>query len=460
MASINKAKRVPVLMHQGGSGQSFGHEVTLERLVSACMLWEDTFYMDGKSIVDLIKETASKCPLDYVLNLAVKNRQANGIRHASVLLLVAAIEMAEKAKLEGTQKSIISEAIFQTCKRPDDLTEMVALYWGGAKKTKPLTWQMKKGIAKCLNGYSEYQVAKYCKRGEIRLRDLLFMAHVSPSDAARASLFANLSNDTLAVPDSWEVAISAASPAEKANEWKRLFKEGRLGDLALLRNLRNLHASGVSHKDLILALEKVNPQNIFPFQLVTAANIMPEVTAGLDAILQGHDFKKDVLFKGNTVIFVDVSGSMGASVSAKSVARRADAASSLAIQFAKSCESFRIIPYGTQAFKPYTGNPTLTMAREISRLPGGGTNTYAIVSNELGAHPNYYDRVVILTDEQAGDLGRLPDIGVSQWVVNLGTYANGLSYGKWNTINGFSSNTVRFVAGHEGLTFHGAAGED
>ena len=42
----------------------------------------------------------------------------------------------------------------------------------------------------------------------------------------------------LAVPDTWEVALS--SGANKREAWERLLREQKLGALALLRNLRNM----------------------------------------------------------------------------------------------------------------------------------------------------------------------------------------------------------------------------
>lgn len=450
MASINKRPVDLTTTHQGGAGKAYDARVTLERLVFTCMLWEDTFYIDGKSVYDQIKAKVLEVnDIDFVLRLAHKNRVENGLRHASVLLLVAAIESL-KGKNDPS-KSLIKDYIPKICTRPDDLTEMVALYWQGASRKKPLTWQMISGVRKALNGYSAYSIAKYSKRGAVRLRDLLHLSHARPKDADRALLFKELSNDTIKVPDTWEVAISAAKEeSEKRAEWKRLFDEDKLGDLALLRNLRNLYQNGISLKALGAKLETLDANKLFPFQLFTAAKIMPELTGSLDELLARHNAKNYAHFNGKTAIFVDTSGSMRDPLSAKGVSRRVDAACALSVQFAMCSDDWEIIPYDTRVHPIIKTAPSLKLATSIASYGGGGTYTYKVVTDWINNN-GIPDRIIIITDEQVGDWGRLPNYGASQWIINIAPYEKGLRHSQWNLINGFSANVVKYVAFEEGV---------
>ena len=102
----------------------------------------------------------------------------------------------------------------------------------------PLSGQVKKGLAAAFPKFDEYQLAKYDRGGPIKLRDVLFLCHAKPRDAAQAGVWKKLIWGRLTTPDTWEVALS--SGADKREAWERLLRENKLGALALLRNLRNM----------------------------------------------------------------------------------------------------------------------------------------------------------------------------------------------------------------------------
>ena len=72
---------------------------------------------------------------------------------------------------------------------------------------------------------------------------MLFLCHAKPKDEAQAALWKKLVENTLESPDTWEVALSAGK--DKRENFERLLREGKLGGLAVLRNLRPMPASGV-----------------------------------------------------------------------------------------------------------------------------------------------------------------------------------------------------------------------
>ena len=59
--------------------------------------------------------------------------------------------------------------IENVCLRPDDMTELVSLYWKGGRR--PLTKQMKFGLAAAFKKFSEYSLAKYDRAGAVKRRD-------------------------------------------------------------------------------------------------------------------------------------------------------------------------------------------------------------------------------------------------------------------------------------------------
>ena len=54
-----------------------------------------------------------------------------------------------------------------------------------------------------------------------------------------------------------------------------------------------------------------------------------------------------------------------------------------------------------------------------------------------------YDRIIVLTDEQTMDIIPEP-IGIG-YIINVASYKNGIGYGTWNHINGWSESVLKFI---------------
>jgi 60 kDa SS-A/Ro ribonucleoprotein len=54
-----------------------------------------------------------------------------------------------------------------------------------------------------------------------------------------------------------------------------------------------------------------------------------------------------------------------------------------------------------------------------------------------------YDRLIVITDEQAHD--RLPPPHGKGYVMNVASYKNGVGYGKWMHIDGWSESVVEYI---------------
>src|SRR5579863_3930073 len=233
--------------HEGARASVITAEQALRRSVLSCMLWEGEFYEDGVQIAGRIHDLVPQVQAEKVAMLAVEARERMKLRHAPLLLVR---EMARHA----THRGLVADTLARVIQRADELSEFVAIYWAGGRE--PLSAQVKKGLAAAFGKFDEYALAKYDRAGAVRLRDVLFLSHARPVDEAQAALWKRLAENELATPDTWEVALSAAGRAEgdKREVWERLLAERRLGALALLRNLRNLHAAGVSEEMVLAAL--------------------------------------------------------------------------------------------------------------------------------------------------------------------------------------------------------------
>src|SRR3990167_3910515 len=230
----------------------------LERAVATCLLWENTFYEKGSEIGERIADLCQQVTAEELAALATKARTDWKLRHAPLWLLVQLI----KKKWAGT-KTVIADVV----QRPDEMGELLALYWKAGKK--PLAAQLKKGLAAAFQKFGFYALSKWNKDGPITLRDVLFLCHAKPKDAEQDALWKKLVQKELDAPDTWEVALSAGR--DKKETWERLLKEKKLGDLALLMNVRNMAEANVDTALVETAImEKAEQSKALPFRYVSA----------------------------------------------------------------------------------------------------------------------------------------------------------------------------------------------
>ena len=295
---LNTATAIPKLhTHEGAPAKHITPEAALRRSVLSCLLWESEFYEDGKSIADRISENAARCSREVVATLAVEARNTYGLRHAPLMLLLDLIRRGGAG---------VADTIAATIRRPDEMGELLALYWRDGRK--PLAKQMQRGLAKAFGKFSEYQLAKYDRDGPVKLRDVLFLSHAKPRDAEHAALFRRVAERQLVSPDTWEVSLSGG--ADKRETFERLIRDGKLGYLALLRNLRNMVEAGCDLeliKDAIIA--RRGAELVFPFRYVAAARACPQLEPAIDQALC-EAVASGPRLSGTTAILVDVSGSM------------------------------------------------------------------------------------------------------------------------------------------------------
>ena len=407
-------------------------EDTLRRVTLASMLFEDQFYFDGKSHVELIKELVSSADPKSTQALAVEARTNFKLRHIPMLLTR---ELARKGKLPA-------QTLTDVIQRPDEIGEFLAHYWSDGKC--PLSNQVKKGIAASFNKFNEYQFAKWDKgSAKIALRDALFLTHPRPKDESQEALFKRIANKELVTPDTWEVALSGG--ADKKETFTRLMAEKKLGALAFLRNLRNMTEAGVSNTDIRAYGAKLDVSRVLPFRFLAAARVVPQYEDMLEAMMF-RALDKFPKLKGKTAIVVDVSGSMfGAKVSAKSDLDRFDAAAALAVLCRELCEEIEIYSFSnTLARVPPRRGFALVDAIHRSQSHSG-TDLYTAITNLNNG--TEYDRCIVLTDEQS--FSRPPDPKIKGYIINVAAYEHGIDNKEWVNINGFSEAVFDFIREYE-----------
>jgi len=331
--------------------------------------------------------------------------------------------------------------------RADELAEFVALYW--AERKQPLSAQVKKGLASAFPKFDAYALAKYDRAGVVRLRDVLFLSHAKPVDAAQAELWKRLAQNELTTPGTWEVALSATGRdgAGKREAWERLLAERKLGALALLRNLRNFRRECVNEELVLGALAAMKTERVLPFRFLAAARHAPQWEEALETAMFRSLEGRATCLAGHTVLLVDVSGSMESAISGRSEMRRADTAYGLAILVREIAEKVTIYTFSEHArLVPPRRGMALRDAMDQSQAHAG-TYLGAAVRHIEENHRNGYDRLVVITDEQSHDQVRAPR-GKS-YVINVASNRNGVGYGAWTHIDGWSESAVEYIAALE-----------
>lgn len=427
----------------------------LRRSVMACMLFEDEFYEDGVAIAERIAQAVRAVPFAEAAKIALEARERFKLRHVPLHITAQLIKQHNQGRAVG-------DLIAQVIQRPDELGELCAMYWKD-QKDKPITKQMKIGLARALRKFNEYQLAKWNKEGHVKLRDVLFLSHAKPKDAHADApitkgvrkagkvldltlgegLYKRIAEDGMATPDTWEVELSAGK--DKKATFERLIRERKLGALALLRNLRNMIEAKVDEDVIRAHLGTVNLGRILPFRFISAARYAPRLEDALEAALYRALGEMPKL-GGKTAILIDHSGSMQYPVSAKSEVTRFDAAGALAIVARELCDRVRVFTFSDRCIEvaPRRGFAMLQAVREVINP----TSTYMgkAVKHIYAEFPEC-ERIICVTDEQSAD--RPPQPQGAGYVINVGSYQNGIAYGPWLTINGFSEAVFDFIREHE-----------
>ncbi len=327
--------------------------------------------------------------------------------------------------------------------RLDDMSEIKDAF--SALNKSPLTNAMKKGFASALLSAGAYELAKYSKT----VIDITNLVHpdVSKSkatvtlDGKETNVIDALMKGQTIPADTWERANSEAGQIvaeavktgklsqEKAKEvltqakndnWEDLLKEGKLGILAAVRNLRNiLEGDSQSVIDLVCDLVqdggKIRDGKVMPYQLEFAMTAVQESGKGktaigrqvLDALEKGMIAalpNLKTLLTGRTIVFVDCSGSMtyhACTPAGELGASCLDKAAVIAAMLAKGANA-DIILFGSNAFRlEYNPNDSLRTIAAAIRKNNLGATYMAKAFDLVTEEKSKYDRIFILSDNEA-----------------------------------------------------------
>lgn len=427
----------------------------LKRVVMANLLWEDIAYIDGREVAAQLSELVPQCLPEAVYEIALAARMEQKLRHTPLLLAVEVCRYPRHSKF-------VSRLLPQIITRADMLTDFLALYWirNGGKKT--VSHQALKGLAEAFHNFDEYQFAKYDRDAEIKLRDVMFLCHPTPRNQEEEILFRKIAERSLSVPDTWEVSLSAGD--DKKATWERLVLQKKLGALAFLRNLANMHRVSVDREVIEKGFDTLSSSTLLPFDFLKAAKMNPEFKHLIEPAMLKAAANQPHLY-GKTLFIIDVSGSMDARISAKSVLTRLDCAMAMAILAAEVCCDFEIVctagryPEGAEhewIRYPRRGFAMMAQIEAAERRLGGwGIFTTQCLEwcKDKFAGQRPFDRIIVFSDSQDQDRsGKLPQpFAKFNYICDVSCHTHGIAYnGVWTAeISGFSEHFLSYIAQYE-----------
>ena len=300
-----------------------------------------SFYEQAEDRITRVRSLIEKCDPLFVAQLATYAREVMNLRS---IPLVMVVELARIHKGDN----LVRRTTTHTVRRADEIMELLACYQlanrrAGIKKLNRLSKQLQAGLQDAFNTFDAYQFAKYNRSGEVGLKDALFLVHPKAKDEQQQELFTGIVNDNLPVPYTWETELSAlgqntfVTPKARNKafraKWEELIESGKLGYMALLRNLRNLLETEVSGDHILKVGERLSSAQAverskqLPFRFLAAYRELSK-TPSLYASMLMTALEKAVQasacnikgFDNDTRVLIacDVSGSMQRPVSDKS----------------------------------------------------------------------------------------------------------------------------------------------
>lgn len=323
--------------------------------------------------------------------------------------------------------------------RLDDMSEIKDVF--DALNNSVLTNAMKKGFRNVIEHASAYELCKYRKTAI----DITNLVHPNTAVCAKlkdgTNVIDTLMKGKIISADTWENANSDAGQVvadavkkgklseEKAKEvlkeakndnWKSLLKDGKLGILAAVRNLRNILLGDDTEtvklvSDLVSDGKRIKQGKIMPYQLEFAHTAVTELTEASQSLKAPvmKALEKGMIealpnlaeqLPGRNLVAFDISASMswGGCYQGKSriSANPIDKAAILAAMLAKGTNA-DIIRFNLRAedFKYSPNTDLFTLAAKLKEHVGGGTSISSVF-DLITRYKRKYDRIFIISDNE------------------------------------------------------------
>ena len=505
---IVEANNIPqedTVNRQGFRAYSLEDEIRLVSMLNTCKLESQAYRSENQTLRelrDLIERICVAGDAYFVCQAIVWSRclgegmrDMNNIAAAIVAPFISGTDYAKRFYAAFDKKKKQGGCIF----RLDDMMAIKDVYDTLGEGT--VTNAMKKGFASVLEKADTYTLSKYRKVTV----DISNLVHPNPAnskatvkvtlngeDTVMKTLDAIMKGITVSA-DTWEVAQSEAgqeiakavkdgkitkqegekllSDAKNMN-WKEMLKDGSLGILAALRNIRNIMKDGDNETiDMLCKLisdgKRILDGKIMPYQMDIANEVINQdcsyhakyhqvANALQDGYVKALPNLKAAL-PGKTCVALDCSGSMfwadcvqGKNGKASAMRAKAiDKASLIAATLALATDA-DVIRFGNHASyytKIRKGMSPFALAEALRTENYGGTSIGSVF-DLMRSERKKYDRVILLSDNECNS-GRWTSYSYKQYVHDIcSPYVYCIDFAAYGTVPFKNDGKVNYYYGY------------
>lgn len=444
------------ILPSGGTAAVQSDLANLKRLVLTTLLFENSAYQSGNSIINDICRLIPKVDSFDLVQLAIESRIDQGLRHVPLFVAKEMLKHAKhRASVPGLLKSIM--------KRADEPAEFLAMFWQEQKVRPKMPNAVRRALASVIESFDAYQLTKYLGRGNtVTLADVIRLTHPKAPTPELNELYRKIVMNEAEAADTWNKRLSLSkTPEERKASWLELMQSNKLPALATLRNINNFQKDSIEDSRVAEYIKNMPTRFLNPLNFYAAYK-----NAASSKVRDAIDLKFAMTLSnrpklpGRTVIAIDTSGSMRSKISDKSEFTRKEVAYTLAIATAlmsEECHIFITADRHQIVGGKVNGFAYINTLESVAQRCGGGGIYTRQVMEHMKKEIGEATRVLVISDSQDCEYGgnKTPNTSwaLNSYIIDVSSHTLGVNYsGVWTSeISGWSDKFLDYVLAFEGL---------
>lgn len=336
---------------------------------------------------------------------------------------------------------------------------------------RPLANSLKKVARNKLNEFSDYSLIRGNTNSlGVTLAHILCLTHPKATTPERELLFKQILENNTPTLDTWQTALSGATTnVEKQMHWERLLLDGKLSPLEVIRNVNNFIRYNVTPEFIHKAISEINVERVGLYPLYVAYQHIKTTVYGKDVLELLNNYRQEII-KGNTLIILDISGSMSCPIyreGSASIMSRQDLANLLAYSLLRTTEqSMLVLTAGSDGMrqgkhKVIKDAETMSIqdiAYEVEighrQIGQGGIFTRQCLEWCQGNIQAEFDRIVVISDSTDCDHStkrKAKPFTKHSYLLDISQNTDNIIFDSdWSLeINGWSENLPEFICNFE-----------
>ncbi len=399
-------------------------EALAQFAVTGC--FGDTFYVDAKDQLTEVLALAQKCSPEWIAKVAIYAAREGKMKDTPAVLC---------AVLAARDVQLLKRVFPVVIRNGKMLRNFVQALRSGVAGRKSFGTAVKKLLQRWFANRTDEQLFHASIGDKPSMKDIIALTHPKPATPARSAMLAYLMGKPVAamglLPEcvqqfegrklgvpcllpNLNFQFLSSLPDLGVADWTQIAEQASW--LTLLMNLNTFDRHGVfgSAESLSRVIERLrDPKSIAEAQVLPSKifaawkHLSPSVPPGVQmalAVAMEHASNNAPKLPANTLIGVDVSGSMSAAMtggrgSATSKIRCVDAAAMFAASMLRANPTARLCAFDTGVHGGRLGGSIPEIATALAGFGGGGTD--CSLPLQLALSMERCDAVVIVSDSES-----------------------------------------------------------